>query len=1296
MESIYRYIIENIANNKIEKQTAYKLITMLKNEEKNNDIAIIGMAGKFPMADSIGEFWENISQKIDMVTQLPEERKADIFNYLSYLGKDEDDIKFGEASYFKSIDKFDYKFFNISPKEASLIDPSHRFFLETSWHAIEDAGYSGERIKESNTGVFVGYYSNIRDSYQRIINDIEPKSISVSMSGNLSAMLPSRISYLLDLKGPSMVIDTACSSSLVAINVACKSILEGECDMALAGGVKINTMAVENANEKLGIESSDSKTRTFDEGSDGAGTGEGVAVVLLKRLKDAIRDKDNIHAVIKGSAINQDGSSISLTAPNPLAQTNVIEVAWKNAQINPETIDYIEVHGTGTNLGDPIEIQGIEGAFRKYTNKKQCCALSSVKSNMGHSFEAAGSINLIKAVMALKEKKIPPMINFNRPNKEILFKDSTVYVNTRLREWKKKDTPRRCGVSAFGFSGTNCHVVLEEAPEIEISNYNKELFIFTLSAKGLEELAELIKEYIKFLTNTKTHNLMEICYTANTGRDQYPYRVAIIIKSIDELVKKLEYIEKNGFENLDDANIYYGYFNVINIDKDLLSKYTKEKNDITHDEKISLDLCAKKYVEDNKKNIISGNLEMYESLCKLYINGATIKWDSIYEEKINKVSLPVYPFKKTRCWIDIPRIKKLSKGNMYYGTKWIEQKIESSQIGNDSNTLKTILVLRDIESSNIYEGIINELINRGHEVIVTEIATSYKEIDNNNLLISNTEEDFLKLANIIKDRRVSLILDMLSVTNNNLYDNVNELEYREIYSIYYFTKALVLSGLHNNIDMVSIGKNVFRVLEKDEVHPFTASKFGFERVIEQENTNITVRCLDVDDSLDYSKYIFDILNNQKSFQIAFRNSNRYVQMFDSISISDKDSIELKEEGVYLITGGTGGMGIEISKMFAKKKNINVALISRSKLPSHEEWDSIIKENKDLKLCNKLKGIQKIMGLGSNVELLSGDVSDYDFMKKTIEFLVDKYGKINGVIHAAGIVNAGLLIRKKQSEIKEVMDTKIKGTIILDKLTENQNLDFFVLFSSGLTLIGEPGMCDYVAANAFLDSYSDYRNAKGKKTTTINWVSWKETGMSVDYGINVDKIFKTITTEKALNGFENAILSDKPQVLIGEINYDDRYTHLIENARIVLSNEIRKNIIAENVLLESSNVKNDNNILLKGKENSNYSEIEKKLAKIFKNTLGISEVNIYDNFFELGGDSILLSKMYSLIDNEFPNCVKITELFEYTSIYKLAKFIEEKIDGTDKKGNDSEYEILNQMFDDLQEGKISIDDALKLL
>ncbi len=488
----------DLGNN--DKNHTDKKITIREEVAEPKDIAVIGIASLLPLADTPDKLWENLVNEIDCVRTIPKTRRSDIDNLMKYIGLK--NVEYNEMAYLDEVDKFDYAFFGLSPKEASLMDPHQRLFLENAWKCIEDAGYGGDKLIGSRTGVFLGFSGD--SSYRTLINEVQPESVTVALTGNLPSIIASRLSYILDLKGPSVNVDTACSSSLVAIHYACESIRRGECSAAIAGSVKLQLLPIKNTNS-IGINSSDGRTKTFDDSSDGTGAGEGVIAFMLKPLQKAVEDRDNIYAVIKGSAVNQDGASVGISAPNPAAQADVITKAWENAQIDPMTISYIEAHGTGTRLGDPIEVEGIKRAFERYTKQKNFCGIGSIKTNIGHLDHASGAVGLLKCIQAFTYKKLPSMLHFNVPNKNIDFINSPIYINKELNHWDTNGSKRRCGVSSFGLSGTNCHMILEEyvKPANE-SVEDNEADILTLSAKSEESLMQIVKNYIHFL------NLIEI------------------------------------------------------------------------------------------------------------------------------------------------------------------------------------------------------------------------------------------------------------------------------------------------------------------------------------------------------------------------------------------------------------------------------------------------------------------------------------------------------------------------------------------------------------------------------------------------------------------------------------------------------------------------------------------------------------------------------------------------------------------------------------------------------------------
>ena len=409
------------------------------------EIAIIGMAGRFPGASSLTQFWENLREGRESIIPLPDEHLRE--QGVSETDLDDPDyLKVG--GFLKNADHFDAKFFGYSPREAELLDPQQRLFLEVSWQALETAGYLGEK-EAASTGVFAGagmngYQLNLYANSQ-LRENTSPYEIFIS---NDKDFLATRVSYKLNLTGPSISVQTACSSSLVAVHTACQSLLAGECDMALAGGVAISKQ-LGYRSQQGSIYSPDGHCRAFDEKAAGTVSGSGAGVVVLKRLEDALRDGDQIDAIIKGSAITNDGAhKVSYTAPQVDSQAAAIRNALTLSDLSAESISYLEAHGTGTAMGDPIEIAALTSAFREHTEAKQFCALGSVKTNIGHLDAAAGIAGLIKTVLSLKHQKIPASLHFHQPNPEIDFENSPFQVKPQLTDWYSTAHPRPRWVSA--------------------------------------------------------------------------------------------------------------------------------------------------------------------------------------------------------------------------------------------------------------------------------------------------------------------------------------------------------------------------------------------------------------------------------------------------------------------------------------------------------------------------------------------------------------------------------------------------------------------------------------------------------------------------------------------------------------------------------------------------------------------------------------------------------------------------------------------------------------------------------
>lgn len=620
-------------NDKISKNEESCKYDLSKNESRK-DIAVIGMACKFPNANNIDEFWEKLVNGKELITNFTNEEliksgiSEKVYNNPNYVKS---------KAHLDNVEYFDSDFFDYNYKESNMMDPQIRILHQCVWEVLEDGGYDSSRYN-GKIGLFAGSSSNVPwmlkflGSKDDILNTFE------AMTLNEKDFTTTKVSYKLNLKGPSMNIQTACSTSLVSIHQAAESLIRGESDMAIAGGVSISYPRKEGYLWHEGmIFAKDGHCRPFSDNATGTVPGNGCGVVLLKALDKAISDGDNIYAVIKGSAINNDGlEKIGYTAPSVIGQKNVIQEAIKKADIKVDEINYIETHGTGTKLGDPIEIEALKQAWN--TNKKEFCAIGSVKANIGHLDAAAGVAGFIKAVLVLQKKTIPPIINFNKPNPAINIKNTPFYINTKAKDISNINGRLRAGVSSFGIGGTNAHVILEEAPKLMSGTDNSKSNLLVFSGRTITALNNNCKAILNHIKDNKDINISDVAWTLQTGRKEFEYRKFIVInneineKNIDNLINNLptKVTEKKnqvifmipGLENYNNdifKELYYSYKNsevgkIFETNVDNVLHIIKDENAIKVKEALS---------QNKSQNSISKN--MYTQLASFSMEYSLVK-----------------------------------------------------------------------------------------------------------------------------------------------------------------------------------------------------------------------------------------------------------------------------------------------------------------------------------------------------------------------------------------------------------------------------------------------------------------------------------------------------------------------------------------------------------------------------------------------------------------------------------------------------------------------------------------------
>ncbi len=591
--------------------------------EESQDIAIVGIGGKFPKSKNIYEFWNHLKNQDNLITEIPEERwKWEDYWDEDTLGKNKTTVIWG--GFIDGVDKFDEKLFGITPNEANYMNPQQRLLLESIWTTLENAGHSPSSLRGSNTGVFVGIagteYSDIC-----LKNDVEISAYS-SM-GLAHSIAANRVSYLFDFHGPSEAIDTACSSSLVALNRAINAIQDKQCDAAIVSGVNvILTPTLYIAFDKAGMLSKTGKCSAFDKNADGFVRGEGVGTLYIKPLLKALEDKDYIYGIVKASGVNHGGDASSLTSPNTSAQKDLLEKIYKEANIDFDTVTYIETHGTGTVLGDSVEVNALRSVYQdacsSHINKNAKCGLGSVKTNIGHLETAAGVVSVIKVLLSMQNGVLPGNINFHQLSPMVDFENTPFYIVDKTMTWERQidmngcQIPRRAGVSSFGFGGSNAHVLLEEYRLSQRRSDSDNYLIVPLSAQTKDQLDKMVGNLADYLEEHTQVSIHDVAYTLQNGREEFQVRLAVCVKNRQELVTRWrEYL--NG----EYKNIHFG-------------------------------ICL-------NRSGVSSNSDHYESLCADWVNGGKIEWNTYFEgADVRRVPLPGYEFNANSHWVKTTALRK--------------------------------------------------------------------------------------------------------------------------------------------------------------------------------------------------------------------------------------------------------------------------------------------------------------------------------------------------------------------------------------------------------------------------------------------------------------------------------------------------------------------------------------------------------------------------------------------------------------------------------------------------------------
>lgn len=973
-------------------------------QASNQPIAIIGLAGRYPGARSMADFWQNLAAGRDSITEIPIERwdhdelvdKASMIN--SRWGGFVDDF-----------DHFDPLFFNISPSEAEYMDPQERLFMQCAWETLEDAGYTPSTLAPGrppldggDVGVFVGVMWQEYQLYgaERLATGDMP----LSLSGN-SASVANRVSHFCNFHGPSMAVDSMCSSSLTAIHLACESLHSGSCRVALAGGVNLSL----HPNKYIGLGqarflSSTGRCESFGQGGDGYVPGEGVGAVLLKPLDQAIADGDQIQGVIRATALNHGGATNGYTVPNPNAQAAVIQRALDRAGVSPEQVSYVEAHGTGTTLGDPIEISALTKVYRHHAEKQNVCAIGSVKSNIGHGESAAGVAGLSKILLQFKHGQLAPSLHAETLNPNIDFKASPFVVQRSLEDWDRpqhggETLPRIAGLSSFGAGGSNAHLILEEYVELPTFPSSPKPMLFPFSAHDADRLNVLLERFCTALHMMKPEDVEAAAHVLQQGREAFAQRLAVVAEGKNGLIKSLERV------------------------------LAGELSPGVHKGRVRHDSAVLSPLSDN-----------LDEVARAWVTGVRIDWSALWRGSVpRRLSLPTYPFVQDRYW--------LPEATRSVGVE-------------DTLSAKAPLPL---------------LFTPDWQAKEADVLRSDSDIGERDWLVLCELPDALNatLSATASPARVLVLKgDALSSIEDRFSDHAARL------------MLLLQECLKERTERIVVQVVISEASDGD----LFAGLGGMLRTVSQEASSLHTQLLTLagetsDDLVNRLK-----VDRQAAGQdgdIRYYAGQRLVRRWRELTVAETfDVVPWKNAGVYLIAGGTGGVGLHIAaEMAAAGRNPVLWLLGRSPLSAEK--------------------IAQLDRLPARIVYRQVDVADATALAAVVAEIRQKEGRLDGVIHAAGLIRDGLLHHKRPEDLQAVLAPKVAGVINLDTAIGDESLDFMLLFSSVAGALGNAGQSDYAAANAFLDGFASHRNrlvADGRchgQTLSIDWPYWRDGGMHLD-------------------------------------------------------------------------------------------------------------------------------------------------------------------------------------------------------
>jgi acyl transferase domain-containing protein/acyl carrier protein len=1023
------------------------------------DVAIIGMAGSYPGANDLHAFWANLVAGVDSIREIPPER----WDWRGYAANSERSESGRWGGFIDGVDLFAPLFFGISPREAAGMDPQERLFLEQCWLGIEHAGYTpsslgcAERDEARRIGVYAGVMSQ---EYALFAAQASMDGVPFGLPTGTGS-IANRISHHFDFRGPSLAVDTMCSSSLTAIVMACEALRDGRIDAALAGGVNVSL----HPNKYLmlaagGFLSSHGRCMSFGADGDGYVPGEGVGVLVLKRLEDAVRDGDDIHGVVRGAAINHGGRSSGYTVPNPRAQAEVVARAWRQSRVDVARLRYIEAHGTGTSLGDPIEIAGL---VRGLGERVASCVIGSVKSNIGHTESAAGVASVSKVLMQMRHGRIAPSLHADVLNPNINFDDVAFQVPRELMDWPAAASGqgRVAAVSSFGAGGSNAHVVIEEYVHTETAVPVMETAqVFPLSARSDAELTGRIRQLLAWLDAgpIDAATFARVAYTLQVGRVAMAHRVAVVARSAEALASTCR-------DLLAGRQPTVAVFNAV------------------------------LHPLDKAVDVPAANASK-ERLAQAWVHGAGIEWTAIHPQRLpRRIELPGYPFTRERCWIGAweasavlaPKPVATSPVDHAYPISVLAGAWIPAAPMPPSNIRSAGAIVCLLSDPAAQQELAPALaaITSGPVIFVAAVAGAkgeWQPSKHGTMLVidpshASSQRDLAAaLVKVAGDAPLHAWIDLWSLERG---------AGPELALTLATTGWLVGSGIVCERLLVMAGCVAAQADSRQRAAALLAIGPALRATLPA--TSLGTSLLDIaGDRVDWKDCAHVLSVELAAPSISgsrWTDGVRHVHTMTPLDMSQVPApLPYRQNGTYLVTGGLGGLGLLIATHLVNEVAANLVLVGRSALDAHRQ--------------RILDGLQRA---ANKVVYIQADAAVSGALRSALQRAGVPLSSMDGIFHAAGVADKKGLGEKSLDAISATLVPKIDGAVMLDDIAEEAGADFLCYFSSSSALLGDMGRGDYAVANRYLLAHAQAASARGSRVrhVAIAWPWWRGGGMARD-------------------------------------------------------------------------------------------------------------------------------------------------------------------------------------------------------